>query len=154
MPRRVPRLFAINAGLLLLIGLAILGTEARDRPAAAVEAGVRRYADAISNGDYDAAMNEIAPDQRSNWSDFVANQVGNIYDVTGVAVHANSLLGQPTDVTTDLDINRAYPDQYYQASPRVGVEQLDGRWYLAAPLLAPTAELQADGGAAETEGGT
>ncbi len=153
MLRRVPPGVLINGVLLLLITLAILGTEARDRPAAAVEAGVRRYAAAVSNGDYDAAMSEIAPDQRANWTDFVSNQLGNIYDVTGVAVRANSLLGQPTDVTTDLDVNRAYPDQFYQASPRVGVEQVDGRWYLAAPLLAPTSELQPDGRAAKTEGG-
>ena len=150
---RVPPFLLINGVLLLLIAVAILGVEARDRPAAAVEAGVRRYAQAVTDDDFDAAMAEIAPDQRAAWSDFVANQVGNIYDVTGVAVRANSLLGPPTDVTTDLDVNRPYPDQFYQASPRVDVEQVDGRWYLAAPLLAPTAELQPDGSAAKAEGG-
>jgi hypothetical protein len=143
----------INGALLALLALGILGVEARDRPAAAVEAGVRRYATAVTDADYDAAMAEIAPDQRANWSDFVSNQLGNIYDVTGVAVRANSLLAPPTDVTTDLDVNRAYPDQFYQASPRVRVEQVDGRWYLAAPLLAPTSELQPDGGSAKPESG-
>jgi hypothetical protein len=131
----------INGGLMLLLGLAILGVEVWDRPSAAVEAGVRRYAMAVSNGDLDAALAEIAPDQRAASSDFVRNQLGNIYDVTGVAVRATSILGQPTDVTTDLDVNRAYPDQYYQAAPREPVEEVDGRWYLAAPLLAPTSEL-------------
>jgi len=133
---RVPMGFLINGVLLLLIAAAILGVEVRQQPATAVEAGVRRYAEAVTRGDLDAAMAEIAPDQRAQWSDFVSNQLGNVYDVTGVAVRTGSVLGQPTDVTTDLDIDRAYPDQFYQASPRVPVEQVDGRWYLAAPLLA------------------
>jgi hypothetical protein len=132
----VPRGVIVNGVLLLLVALAVLGVEASHRPAAAVEAGVRRYALAVSNGDMDAAMAEIAPEQRATWSDFVSNQLGNIYDVTGVAVRTGSILGRPTDVTTDLDIDRAYPDQYYQASPRVPVEDVDGRWYLSAPPLA------------------
>jgi hypothetical protein len=143
----------VNGGLLLLVVVAILGVEARNRPAASVEAGVRRYAAAVSNGELDAALGEIAPEQRTTWSDFVSNQLGNIYDVRGVAVRSNSLLGPPTDVTTDIDVNRAYPDQYYQASPRTSVEEVDGRWYLAAPLLAPTSELQPNRGAAKAEGG-
>ena len=61
-----------------------------------------------------------------------------IYDVTGIAVHAPWLLGKPDNVTTDLDVNRAYADEFYQANPRVSVEEVDGRWYLSAPLLAPT----------------
>jgi hypothetical protein len=121
----------------LLVGLAILGVEARNRPAAAVEAGVRRYALAVSNGDLDSALAEIAPERRGESSDFVKNQLGNVYDVTGVAVRTSSLLGRPVDVTTNLDVNRAYPEQYYQAAPREGVEEVDGRWYLEAPLLAP-----------------
>ena len=127
----------INGLLMVLVGLAILGVEVINRPAAAVEASVRRYAMAVSNADLDAAMAEIAPDQRDASSDFVKNQLGNIYDVTGVAVRANSILGRPSDVTTDLDVNRAYPDQYYQAAPREPVEEVGGRWYLGAPLLAP-----------------
>jgi hypothetical protein len=134
--RRVPAGVLINGVLLLLLAVAILGVEALERPSAAVEAGVRRYASAVSNGDLEAALAEIAPEQRANSRDFVANQLGNIYDVTGVAVRTGSLLGRPTDVTTDLDIDRAFPDQFYQASPRVPVEQVDGRWYLAAPPLA------------------
>jgi len=135
--RRVPTMVWINGLLMVLVGLAILGVEVINRPAAAVEASVRRYAMAVSNADLDAAMAEIAPDQRDASSDFVKNQLGNIYDVTGVAVRANSILGRPSDVTTDLDVNRAYPDQYYQAAPREPVEEVGGRWYLGAPLLAP-----------------
>jgi hypothetical protein len=149
----VPTSVLINGGLIALLALAILGVEFWHRPSSAVEAGVRRYALAVSNGDLDAAMAEIAPEQRGNWDDFVRNQLGNVYDVTGVAVRASSILGRPTDVTTDLDVNRAFPDQYYQASPREPVEQVDGRWYLAAPLLAPTSELQPDGSATKPEGG-
>jgi len=122
--------------LLLLVVLAILVVQIWDRPVAAVETGVRRYATAVTNADVDAAMAEIAPEQRAAWRDFVRNQLGNVYDVTGVAVRANSLLGRPTEVTADMDVNRAYPDQFYQAAPRVSVEEVDGRWYLTAPLLA------------------
>jgi hypothetical protein len=71
----------------------------------------------------------------------VRGQLGNVYDVTGIAVRAGWLLGRPIDVTTDLDINRAYEDEFYQATPRVAVAEVDGRWYLRAPLLAPAAEL-------------
>ena len=116
----------------MLVGLAILVVQVWDRPVAAVETGVRRYATAVTNADMDAAMAEIAPERRAVWSDFVRN----VYDVTGVAVRANSLLGRPTEVTTDMDVNRAYADQFYQASARVTVEEIDGRWYLVVPLLA------------------
>ena len=34
-----------------------------------------------------------------------------------------------------MDVNRDSPDQFYQPTTRVDVEQVDGRWYLAAPLL-------------------
>jgi hypothetical protein len=131
----------VNAVLLAGVALAIVGAEVLDRPASAVEASVRRYAAAVTAGDFDAAMAEIAPDQRGVWSDWVRGQLGNVYDVTGIAVRANWLLGRPTDVTTDIDVNRAYEGEFYQAAPRVDVEQVDGRWYLRAPLLAPSAEL-------------
>lgn len=131
----------LNLVLIVLIALAILGVEAWDRPAAAVEANVRRYAAAVSNADFDAAMAEVAPEARPTWSDWLRSQLGNVYDVTGVAVRAEWLLGRPLDVTVDLDINRGFEDEFYQANPRVNVEEVGGRWYLAAPLLAPTAEL-------------
>jgi hypothetical protein len=136
MLRRMPASVLINGCLLLLVALAILGVQVWNRPVAAVETGVRRYAMAVTNADMDAAMAEIAPEHRASWTDFVHNQLGNLYDVTGVAVRANSLLGRPTEVTADMDVNRAYADQFYQAAPRVAVEEVDGRWYLSAPLLA------------------
>jgi hypothetical protein len=132
----VRALLVINLALLGAVAVAIVGVEALDRPAATVEASVRRYAVAVSNSDFDAAMAEIAPEQRPVWSDWVRGQLGNVYDVTGIAVRSGSLLGAPTEVTTDLDINRGYTDEFYQASPRVQVEEVDGRWYLSAPLLA------------------
>jgi len=138
---RVSRTLVLNAVLLAAVALAIFAVEAIDRPDSAVEASVRRYAAAVTAGDFDAAMAEIAPDQRDMWNDWVRGQLGNVYDVTGIAVRAGWLLGRPIDVTTDLDINRAYEDEFYQATPRVAVEEVDGRWYLRAPLLAPAAEL-------------
>ena len=126
----------LNGLLLALIAIAIVGVEAIDRPEAAVEASARRYALAITNSDLNAAMQEIAPDQRAQWSDWVQGQLGNVYNVTGTGVHAPSLLAQPTDVTVYLDVNPGYPDEFYQPTARVDVEQQNGQWYLAAPLLA------------------
>ena len=129
------RLVMLNAALLTLVAVAIVGVEVWDRPEAAVESSVRRYAAAVSNADLDAAMAEIAPPERAAWTDWVEGQLGNIYNVTGVAVRAGSVLGKPTEVTTGMDINRGDLDQFYKASPRVPVEEVDGRWYLSAPLL-------------------
>jgi hypothetical protein len=130
------RLLWLNLLLLALVGAAIVGVQVWDRPDAAVEASVRRYAAAVSSGDFDAAMAEIAPSARPRWSEWVRSQMGNMYAVTGIAVRADSLLAPPSDVTVDLDINRGYADEFYQASPRVGVSEADGQWYLSEPLLA------------------
>jgi hypothetical protein len=137
------RLIAINAALLALLALAILGVEAADRAESSLEGGVRRYAAAVSNSDLDAAMAEIAPDQRERWTEWVRGQLGNIYEVRGVAVRSPSPLerltqrlpGGPREVTVVLDVDRDYPDEFYQPTTRVPVEPFDGRWYLAAPLL-------------------
>ena len=131
----------VNLVLLAAVGAAIVAVQAWDRPETAVEASVRRYATAVSTGDFEAAMAEIAPSARPTWDDWVRSQVGNVYAVTGIAVRADSLLAAPSDVTVDLDVNRGYADDFYQASPRVAVVEVDGHWYLAAPLLAPTPEL-------------
>jgi hypothetical protein len=138
------RLTLVNGLLLTLVALSVASIQVLDRAEASVEGSVRRYAVAISNGDLDAAMAEIAPDQRANWTDWVRNQLGNVYDVRGVAVRSPSVLqrvtlrvpGGPTEVTAILDVNRDFPDDFYQPTARVPVEELDGRGYLAKPLLA------------------
>jgi hypothetical protein len=130
--------------LLALLTLAIGGFEVADRAEASVEASVRRYAAAVTNSDLDAAMAEIAPDQRARWTDWVQGQLGNVYEVRGIAVRSPSMLerltqhvpGGPREVTTALDVDRDFPDEFYQPTTRVDVEAFDGRWYLAAPLLA------------------
>ena len=132
--------------LLTLVAVAIVGVEAADRAAASVEASVRRYAAAVTSADLDAALAEIAPHERSAWADWLRGQVGNVYDVRGIAVRAPSVLqritqrvaGDPTEVTVVLDVNRDYPDEFYEPTTRVQVEQEGGRWYLSAPLLAPS----------------
>jgi hypothetical protein len=128
----------LNGVLLALVALAIVGVEVADRGHAAVEASVRRYAEAVTSSDFDAAMAEIAPDQRSRWSDWVRSQLGNVYEVRGIAVRSPGVLGGPTDVTTVLDVDRDYPDEFYQPTTRVAVANLSGHWYLEAPLLAPS----------------
>ena len=130
------RLILLNGTLLALVGLAIVLVQVLDRPEFAVEASIRRYAQAVSNGDLDGAMAEIAPDQRDQWREFVSTQVGNLYEVRGIAVRAPSLLARPTEVTVNLDVNRGVPSDFFQPTARVPVEQFDGAWYLAAPPLA------------------
>ena len=76
---RVPKSVLINGGLLVLVAAAILAVQVWDRPVAAVETGVRRYATAVTNADLDAAMAEIAPDQRAAWSDFVRHHLGHFF---------------------------------------------------------------------------
>lgn len=125
----------MNGVLIALIGLAIVGVQLIDRPAAAVEGTVRRYALAVSIGDQDGAMAEIAPDQREQWLDWVSGQVGNQYEVRGIAVRAPSLLAEPIEVSVNLDVNRDAPGDFYQPTARVPVEHHNGAWYLAAPLL-------------------
>jgi hypothetical protein len=44
--------------------------------------------------------------------------------------------GGPFEVTAFMDVNRDFPDDFYQPTSTVAVEQVDGRWYLAVPLLA------------------
>jgi hypothetical protein len=138
------RLIAVNGVLLAMVALAILGFEAADRAESSLEGGVRRYAAAVSNSNLDAAMAEIAPDQRERWTEWVRGQLGNVYEVRGIAVRSPSILGRltrrlaggPREVTVVLDVDRDYPDEFYQPTTRVAVEPFEGRWYLAAPLLA------------------
>jgi len=137
------RLVMVNGALLLLLGLAIAGVLATDRAEASVEGVVRRYALAVSSSDSDAALAEIAPEQRARYAEWLAGQLGNVYDVRGIAVRSPNVFSRvvrravgPTDVTVVLDVNRAWPDEFYQPTARVEVVQDGGRWYLARPLLA------------------
>ena len=130
----------LNGILLALIALAVFGIQVLARGEAAVEQSVRRYATAVSNAELDAAMAEIAPDQRSKWVDWVRSQLGNVYVVRGIAARSPSLFPNgrrgPFEVTAVLDVNRDYPDEFYQPTAKVPVKEVDGRWYLATPLLA------------------
>jgi len=138
------RVLVLNGLLLALILAASVGTQVLDRSGAAVEGSVRRYATAVSNSDLDAALAEIAPEHRAQWTDWVQGQLGNVYSVRGIAVRSPSVIqrvlrgvpGGPFEVTTVMDVNRDYPDEFYQPTARVPVEQVEGRWYLTEPLLA------------------
>ena len=140
------RFSVVNCVLAAAIALAVGSVQAFDRDDAAVEASVRRYAVAISSSQLEAALAEIAPDQQERWRDFVRSQLGNVYEVRGIAVRAPSILERgfagrpagPFEVTVVLDVNRDYPDEFYQPTPRVPVERFEGKPYLARPLLAPS----------------
>jgi len=139
------RLIAVNGLLVALVAAAIVVVQVSARAEGSVEAGVRRYAAAVSNSDLDGALAEIAPERRAAWADFVRNQLGNIYDVKGIAVRSPSPLQRLTDrrapgpfeVTVVMDVNRDYPSDFYQPTTRVPVELVGERPYLATPLLAP-----------------
>jgi len=131
------RLVVANGVLLALVGLAVAGVSAVSRSSVSVEGAVRRYAAAVTSSDLDAALAEIAPSQREIWSDWLVSQLGNIYEVRGIAVRTPSLVlrGGPYEVTVVLDINREYPDEHYEPTSTEPVEQVDGTWYLSRPLL-------------------
>src|SRR5215813_2957182 len=133
----------VNGLLLLATALCVAGVQALGRDESAVEASVRRYASAISNGDLEGAMAEIAPPERARWQEWVRSQLRNAYDVRGIAVRSPSVLervfartpGGPFEVTVVMDVNRDFPADFYQPTTRVPVEDVDGRPYLSAPLL-------------------
>ena len=127
----------LNGVLLGLLALAIVGVEIVDRGESAGEGSIRRYAAAVSHSDLEAAMAEILPSSRAEWREWVDGQLGNVYEVRGIAVRADFVVGPPVEVTAVLDVNRGDPDSYYQPSATVSVSQDGGAWYLAAPLLAP-----------------
>ena len=127
------RLFVVNAVLLVAVGLAVVGSSVFSRPSVAVESMVRRYAEALTSGDVDGALAEVAPEERDGSRVWLASQVGNVYEVRGIAVRA--VRGTPYEVAVVLDVNRGYADEYYQPTTTEPVEQVDGVWYLARPLL-------------------
>jgi hypothetical protein len=105
---------------------------------------VRRYFAALEAGDVDAALAQLAPPMQTRDVAFVENGVGNRYHIAGIAVQEPSLLARlggqpagPTDVTVFLDITQAIDQVRWQAGPRIPVREIDGRWYLARPPLAP-----------------
>ena len=137
---------ALNAALLAALAAATLLVQVGERPADAVESTVRRYAAAVEAQALEAAVAELAPSQRDRWRAWVEGQLGNFYDVRAVAVRSPSWLDRlagapagPTEVTVVLDINRGYPELFYQPTTRVGVVGGEGGWFLEAPLLAPEA---------------
>jgi hypothetical protein len=135
-------MLVVDLVLVAALGLAIVGVQVLDRPAAQVDGSVRRYAAAVTRADLEAAVAEIAPSEREQWREWIAGQLGNIYEVRGVAVRSPALLARarpsaPSEVTVALDVDRGYADEFYQPTTRVPVEQVDGRWYLVEPLLAP-----------------
>ncbi|GAC1314703.1 MAG: hypothetical protein NVSMB2_04600 [Chloroflexota bacterium] len=141
---RPMRWVVLNGVLALTTALAVLGVQLSARDWGAADASVRRYAMAVSTNNAEAALAEIAPDQRPQWATFVAEQLGDHYDVRSVAVRTPSVIGritqglamQPIEVTTVMDVNKDVQGGFYQPTTRVPVELVDGRAYLAAPLLA------------------
>jgi hypothetical protein len=133
-----------NLLLLAVVGGSVLLVQVSDRAAPAVQATVQRYTRAMAAQDEAAALAEIAPSRRAEWTDWVHQQAGNVYDVKGIGVREPSMVarltqhvpGMPFEVSAVIDVNHDYPDEYYQATTQAAVVQEDGRWFLAEPLLA------------------
>jgi hypothetical protein len=108
---------------------------------------VRRYFAELEAGDASAALDELDPSARQRWSDFVENGILNTYRINGIAVRVTSIQGglagndilRPREVTIFLDITEWVDGAHWQASPRAPLVQVDGRWYLGRPPLAPEA---------------
>jgi len=142
------RWIALNALLLAAIAGAIGAVQFTDRSSPAVAQSVARYAAALQAQDLQGTEQEIAPSRRAEWEPFIRTQLGNIYEIRGFALRTPSLLDRltrgasstPTEATVVMDVNRGYPDQFYQPTTRVKVTFEDGRLYLAEPLLAPESQ--------------
>jgi hypothetical protein len=131
--------------LVLTIGVILFGVvnDLRSRPTS-VETVVRRYFTSLEAGDVEAALAALAPPVRERDIAFVENLVGNRYQIAGIAVREPSLLARlggqpagPTDVTVFLEVTQATDDTRWKAGPRVPVREINGRWYLGRPPLAP-----------------
>ena len=139
------RLVLLNGLLILALTAAITGVQVTDRTSAVVEATVRRYAEAVTQQDLNAALAEIAPENRERWRPWISGQLGNIYEVKSVAVRWPSLMNRgffraedkPIAASVLMDVNRGYPADFYQPTTHIGVEYLNGQVYLSEPLLAP-----------------
>lgn len=138
------RWLVVNGILIALLVGTIATAQVLDRTASQIDATVERYARALESQDLNAALLELAPATRERWAPWVAEQLGNIYEVRAVSIRAPSPLdrlargtpGLPTQATVIMDVNRGYPEFFFQPATRVSLEQRDGRWYLAEPLLA------------------
>jgi hypothetical protein len=138
------RLLALNAVLLVLVGVAVPGVTVVSRAEASVEALVRRYSFAVTSSSLEDVLADIAPAERETWRAWLATQLGNVYEVRGIAVRSHPLWQRalrlapagPLEVTVVLDVNRGFPGEYYQATTTQAVVQVDGVWYLQQPLLA------------------
>lgn len=137
------RWMVVNATLLTVLVGAVGAAQVLDRSPVQIDSTVERYARAVEAQDLEAAIIELSPAARDLWTPWVAEQLGNIYQVRAVSIRAPSpldrlirgTLGQPTEATVVMDVNRGYPEFFFQPSTRVSLEQHDGRWYLAEPLL-------------------
>lgn len=140
-------LVVVNALLLAACAAAIAAVQVHHPADAAVEAAVRRYADAVTRQDLAGAEAEIAPQSRARWQGFIQNQLGNDYVVRTVSVRSAAPLdrllhhasGQPYEVTVTLNIDPGDATSFYQPTTRVQLRLDGGRWYLAQPLLEPEA---------------
>lgn len=129
--------------LLIMTGALVLASAVREVVARQTgpEAVVARYFAALEASDLDGALAEIAPEGRAEAAPFVENNLGNAYQITGIAAEYASVTeqlaggsGAARTVTVFLDVTQK-DGARWQAGPRVPLVHSGGRVYLAqAPL--------------------
>ena len=106
------------------------------------EATVRAYLDAVERRDLDAALAQLAPDDREARREGVALQLGNRYRVESLVLGAPSvadrLLGRPDPPAWAVVAAEVTPASGggWKSSSTAELVELDGRWYLVRPLFA------------------
>jgi len=109
------------------------------------ESPLNTYATALGRGDLAGAIDQLAPDVRSQSLPFVQMQLGNRYTILESAVRGPSLLdrwwGRSTDdisVAATIEVQEAQTgNPPWRITDEFPVEQIAGRWYLLKPPLEP-----------------
>ncbi len=135
----VAALWLLGAGAILIGAL----TDWRGR-ASGPEAPLRTYLAAVTNEDLEAALGEILPAARPEAEPFIAEQLGNGYQVLGLGVRQPSLLDRLTGradpdhalITVQLDIS-LFSGETWRTTTSVPVVRTADGWYLAYPPLQP-----------------
>jgi hypothetical protein len=130
---------------LLLLGLTAFASvvgplvETRQR---APEGIARAYLRAVEQGDLEAALATIDPEQREAQRERVALQVRNRYELVTLVLGKPSLVDlttrrdvAPAWVTVLADVTTVVGDRWRSTSTAPLVER-DGVWYLTRPLFA------------------
>ena len=134
--RRVAFVLLALCGLVAVVGPVV---EARQR---APESVARAYLQAVQNGDLEAALATVDPEQREAQRERVALQARNRYGIVTLVLGRPSLLESAAGhgaaaawVTVLADVTTVTGERWRSTSTAPLVQR-DGVWYLSRPLFA------------------